>query len=370
MFSDHKLEISPENLHKKLLAKEDFILLDVRGKQKYQEWTIFNSINIPILQLMEAKEFPEEFKHKEIITICGRGNDSKFAAKKLQDNGFKALSLSGGLTLWNTIYDQISLKIEDSDFTVTQFRRIAKGCLSYIITNGGNEAIIVDPGSNIQPYVDFLEKRGLGVEAVIDTHMHADHISGARKLAEEVDTKLLLPEIDAFQYDHTKLRNNEVILLGGKPIITAIHTPGHTKGSTSLKIKNFGILTGDIAFVDGIGRPDLHDKVNEYASDLYDTIHTKLLQLPENMFIGPAHHGKFKLSHFGQPIITSIEKIKKFEIVKKSKEDFINYAIERVRETPHPPSYQSIVQINRQGLSISPQELTELESGPNNCAIG
>ncbi len=370
MFDNSPLEISPEDLHKKLMAKEDFIILDVRGKQKHQEWTIFNSQNIPIMQLMEMDEFPLEFKEKEIITICGKGNDSRFAAKKLKDHGFRALSLQGGLTRWNAVYDKVELNTSDSNLTVTQFRRIAKGCLSYVISNDSNEAIVVDPGSNIQSYMDFIEKKGLSVKMVIDTHMHADHISGARTLATEVDAKLMLPEIDGFQHEHIKLRPNDRISIGGNPVITALHTPGHTKGSTSLKIKDFGLLTGDIAFVDGIGRPDLHDKVQEYASDLYDTFHSKLLPLPKEMFIGPAHHRKFELSHFNTPIITTIENIKRNQIFEKSKEEFISYAIRRVKATPHPPSYQSIVQINRKGLSVSPLQLTELEIGPNNCAIG
>ena len=139
MIDKSSLEISPEELHKKLLAKEDFILLDVRGQRKYQEWTIFNSQNIPIMQLMETKEFPPEFQGRDIVTICGKGNDSRFAAKKLQDIGFKALSLQGGLIRWNSVYDKIELDIPESELTVTQFRRIAKGCLSYVISNENND---------------------------------------------------------------------------------------------------------------------------------------------------------------------------------------------------------------------------------------
>jgi glyoxylase-like metal-dependent hydrolase (beta-lactamase superfamily II) len=363
-------EITSADLYKKLQSGRPPLLLDVRGEKKHKEWHIFDSENIPVMKLLETDEFPDRFRDREIITICGLGNDSLKAAKHLQNKGFNAFSVHGGLNEWNTVYDIVDIPT-NSEVRLTQFRRIAKGCLSYVLSANG-QAIAFDPSFNAKSYLSFIDKNDLVIKKVFDTHLHVDHVSGAKNLAEMVDADLYLPDKDPFNikyFDYSPIKHNAEYNLDGT-YLKAIHTPGHTKGSISFQIKEFGLLTGDTIFVDGVGRPDLAIQAEEFARDLYDSISNRILILPQKMFIAPAHHGKFEYKHFNQPIMTSINEISRDSVANKEEADFIQYALEKVQSLPHPPSYKTIRQINSGDLSMTPAKISELEIGPNRCAIG
>ncbi len=368
MKSNPSIEISVKDLHRKLQNNQELHLIDVRSEEAFLEWNIFHSKNIPLSKL-SAESFPEDYKNRQIVTICGRGKDSKLAAMMLQDLGFNASSLQGGLTEWNNVFDKVDIPIDNSQFKLIQFRRIAKGCLSYIISNNG-EAVVIDPAQNIEPYLTFTETNGLEIKYIFDTHWHADHISGARKLAEVTDSKLHLSNKDPFEFDYTPINYNETLRLGNQPLITPIHTPGHTRGSTTIRIKNFGIFTGDIVFADGIGRPDLADNAREFAGNLFDSMINQIATFPKEMIIAPAHHGKFVKNHFYHPIMTTVEKFSKDEVLKMNKVEFINFAVKKVNALPRPPSYRTILQINAGKLLLSKEQIIELEIGPNRCAMG
>jgi glyoxylase-like metal-dependent hydrolase (beta-lactamase superfamily II) len=363
-------EITSVELYKKLQSERPPLLLDVRGEKKYKEWHIFNSENIPVMKLLETDEFPDRFKEREIITICGLGNDSLKAAKHFQNKGFNAFSMHGGLNKWNTVYDIVDIPT-NNEVRLTQFRRVAKGCLSYILSAHG-QAIVVDPSFNTKSYLSFIEINNLEIKKVFDTHLHVDHVSGAKLLAETVGADLFLPDKDPYNikyFDYSPIKHNAKYKLNGT-YLKSIHTPGHTKGSISFQIKEIGLLTGDTIFIDGVGRPDLANQAEEFARDLYDSLSKKILTLPENMFIAPAHHGKFEFEHFYLPLMTSINEISKGSIAKREEAEFIQYALEKVKSLPHPPSYKTIRQINTGDLSMTPGKISELEIGPNRCAIG
>lgn len=368
MAIDTSLEISPNKFHDKLQSGEQFLLIDVRGKPSYDDWHIFDSEHYPIMSLITSKSYPEEYKNKKIITICGKGNDSRMAARQLQNHGLNAVSLQGGLTKWMSVFNKIELPINDKELKIVQFRRVAKGCLSYILISG-EEAIIIDPAYNNKTYIDYIEENDLQLKQVYDTHLHADHVSGAKPLAELMDATVYFPEKDPFEFEFSPLKDGQEISLNGKVIGKAMHTPGHTKGSTSIKIKNFGLFTGDTVFVDGIGRPDLANKVKEFAGDLYNSINNKIAKLPKDMEIAPAHNGSFTLDHFHQPIVTTIEDLLQDKIMKKNEIEFIGYAVEKVKTVPHPPSYEKIRDINAGKMVLSAESIQELEIGPNRCAI-
>ncbi|PWI47146.1 hypothetical protein CEE45_13095 [Candidatus Heimdallarchaeota archaeon B3_Heim] len=362
------IEISPERFHKKIQSGDVPIIVDVRNAKDFADWNLLNSINFPIMKLMKSKDFPEEFKDSEIVLICGKGKDSYTGAEQLHSLGYNVKSLAGGMTAWNHVFDNIEVT-SDSDLELIQLRRVAKGCLSYFLYSNG-EAIVIDPAHNVSPYVKMAEEKDVAITRIIDTHLHADHISGARDLAQKTGAEYFVSPNDPYEFEFNQLKEDTTFSIGNKVLLHAMSTPGHTPGSTSLRMKDLGVLTGDILFIDGIGRPDLANKSAEFAKDLYYSLHQRLAVLPSNMFYAPAHHGKFTLDHFNTPLVSAIQTFKENSILQKNENAFIEYAVQTSQQTKQPSSHQTIRQVNSGKLILSPIQIGELEIGPNRCAIG
>jgi glyoxylase-like metal-dependent hydrolase (beta-lactamase superfamily II) len=146
-------------------------------------------------------------------------------------------------------------------------------------------------------FVQEAEKAKAAITHVIDTHVHADHLSGGRKLARLVGAPYCLHEHAArvVKFPFEPLRHNQIIE-AGNVLVRVLHTPGHTPESVSLLVidKRRGeepwfVLTGDTLFVGAVGRPDLLGREREMAGTLFDTLQTKLLSLPDTLEIFPAH---------------------------------------------------------------------------------
>jgi glyoxylase-like metal-dependent hydrolase (beta-lactamase superfamily II) len=231
------------------------------------------------------------------------------------------------------------------------------------------EAIVIDPAQNISPYLRLAEEKDLSITKIVDTHLHADHFSGARTLVKETGAQIYVNPHDPYEFEFNAVEEGTKFSLNNRHSLKAISTPGHTPGSTSFVLKNFGILTGDMLFVDGIGRPDLLDQTAIFAKDLYNSLINKVATLPDGMFYAPAHHGKFELDHFNRPIVSDIESFKKDRLIQKDEESFVRYAVERSEVTKEPSSYRTIREVNIGALVLSPLKINELEVGPNRCAI-
>src|SRR5262249_9477226 len=139
------------------------------------------------------------------------------------------------------------------------------GCLSYVIGCGvAGEAVVVDPGRDRVPeYVRFARKKGLRITRIIETHTHADHISGNRDLAAATQARIMLHGAAGAAFDHTAVRDGDDIEIGNV-LVKVLHTPGHTPDSISLLVTDrsrgnvpWFVLTGDTLFVGSVGRPDL-----------------------------------------------------------------------------------------------------------------
>ena len=138
------------------------------------------------------------------------------------------------------------------------------GCASYIVgCEARGVAAIVDPDRDIQKYLDAAQNRGLIITHIIETHLHADHVSGNTDLAKRTGADIYVHETSSAEYAHKSLKHNDVIELGNIHI-KVLHTPGHTPESISLLVSDttraeepWLALTGDTLFVGDIGRPDL-----------------------------------------------------------------------------------------------------------------
>jgi len=180
------------------------------------------------------------------------------------------------------------------------FRQFYVGCLahaSYLIGDGG-EAVVVDPSRDVEMYLEEAKEHGLTIRWVLETHLHADFVSGHRELADRTGATIALGRRADAQFPHRPLNEGDEITVGDLRI-RAIETPGHTPESLTFLVfehkadtEPWGALTGDTLFVGDVGRVDILSSrlpVAELAGLMYDSLHEKLLRLPDSTRVYPAH---------------------------------------------------------------------------------
>ena len=168
------------------------------------------------------------------------------------------------------------------------FDNISSTYTYLIASKKGREALIIDPVlENVQNYIQILNELDLKLVKVIDTHIHADHITGASKLNDETNCSTVMGEHTPADTVKIKVKNNEIINVDGLKIRT-IYTPGHTKDSYSFLMNNY-LFSGDALLINGTGRTDFQ---GGNPQDSYESIFNKLLKLPEETLLYPGHDYK------------------------------------------------------------------------------
>lgn len=362
-------EIDTNTLRTWLETGKEVSILDIRPIQERTEWFIPDSIYFNAYDKLKANS-PDALKglHLDktvpVVTICAGGKTSLIAAGLLNEQGFNAYSLQGGMKGWSLSWNTARLSFPD--FEIIQFRRTGKGCLSYLVATN-NEAIIVDASLPTEAYQEFLAKEKLTLKYVMETHIHADHLSRSKQLAENNNATLHLPAPNKVNFDFVPVTGTSVFQIGNISI-KAIQTPGHTLESTSYLVDDKVLLTGDTLFINGVGRPDLkanNDEAMQRSKMLYQSLQ-KLLALNENIIVLPAHTSQ-PIDFDNIPIQTTIGNIKQTVAMLQLKEDeFVNTILQRI--PPTPANYLSIVEKNIKG-DFSDINPVDLEAGANRCAI-
>ncbi len=360
--STQDTSIDGDSLWESLKDKKLF-LLDVREPDEFAEHRIPGAVNIPLSQIFSSDAQQSIPRDKKVVTVCSHGNRSMVATFALAQNGIEASSLVGGMAMWNQVL--IATTLKEGDVTIIQVEKIGKGCLSHIIGSNG-QGVVIDPTHPASRYVKFAQKEGLEISRVIDTHQHADHVSAARDLARMTGAKLYLSKLEGYKIDSEKIVDGDTIPFGTKQL-RVIHTPGHTAGSMSFVLDERFVFSGDTLFVEGIGRPDLRDMVEEFAANLYHTLHNKLLALPEDAKIFPTHHGDGIRPTQNGVYYTTVKAAKTLPLLDLSEADFVAKVASIT--TPRPMNYSVIIKINRGTIPISPMQIPDLEMGPNRCSI-
>jgi len=246
------------------------------------------------------------------------------------------------------------------------------GCLSYLIGCGhSGEAVIVDPGRDrVDEYIARARKKGLQISHIVETHLHADHVSGNRELAAKTRARILVHHSVQAAFDHTALRDGDEIRLG-TVLLKVLHTPGHTPDSISLLVTDLTrsrvpwfVLTGDTLFIGDVGRPDLGGE--QAAGDLYDSISRVLLPLDDSVEVYPAHGagslcGRAMSSKSGSTI--GFERRFNSALQARSKAEFVEAIMAGL--PPKPPSFETIVAKNRGLIPVreaKPRPLTAAEA--------
>ncbi|WP_138485456.1 MBL fold metallo-hydrolase [Dyadobacter bucti] len=182
-----------------------------------------------------------------------------------------------------------------------QIEQIYTGCLSqgayYIESNG--EAVVIDPLREVEPYINRAEQNGVKIEYVLETHFHADFVSGHIDLAEKTGAQIVFGPTAKPGFDALVAVDGQVLKVGDVSL-TVLHTPGHTMESTCYLLsdqqgKQVGIFTGDTLFIGDVGRPDLAQKVSagltqeKLAEHLFDSLRDKIMPLADDIIVYPAH---------------------------------------------------------------------------------
>ena len=408
---NNNLRITSDELKKKIDKGEDIFILDVRNQHEHDVWSVSydryqDTPVIPVDTITSRAALKQIPKDKEIITFCTHGQRSSNAAKMLSELGYRVKTIEGGLDGWSNLYDIALVDIgSDIPLKIWQIRRISKGCMSYLVASlKDKKATVIDATCNIDTVIkNILEENELKITRVIDTHMHADHLSGATRIASKYGAEISVSSLEKYNTENIDsekylkrrlIQDGEKLEIGDEIYLEAVHTPGHTDGSISFKLEVKGtsklktdnggvgnntdnsntnitdskylLFTGDTIFVNGVGRPDLHNKSEEYTQKLYQTYQQKLFNLPDKTIILPSHYSlSFKHE---KPVFDTIESIKqKLKSISKSEKDFINYVTSNI--PPQPMNYEQIVSINRNMISCDRVEQQNLEAGPNSCGI-
>ena len=163
---------------------------------------------------------------------------------------------------------------------------------TYIIASAkGREAVIIDPVlENVDEYIQLLNELDLKLVKVIDTHIHADHVTGASKLKQATNCTTLMGEHTPADIVEIKVKDNELIKIDGLKI-KSLYTPGHTSDSYSFLLDNY-LFSGDTLLINGTGRTDFQ---NGSSKDAYNSLFNNILKLPEETLVYPGHdyNGKF-----------------------------------------------------------------------------
>jgi glyoxylase-like metal-dependent hydrolase (beta-lactamase superfamily II) len=334
--ADHRT-ISADTLNTWLQLGHEVSILDIRPRKERAEWFIPQSIHFNAYeQLKSNAQNPFKGLHlaKDIptVVVCAAGKTSATGAAELAKAGYDAYSLEGGMMQWTFAWN--TAEEDFKTFKLIQVRRTAKGCLSYIIASQ-HEAAIVDSSLPVEVYEHLFKKSNLTLKFVIETHIHADHLSRSMALSERFKVPVLLPVPNKAGFPYTPYDENTDLSIGAVKI-KIYGSPGHTLESKTLLVDDQVLLTGDTLFVDGVGRPDLKASEEEAlikARQLYQSLRG-LCSLPNHLRIYPAHTSE-PVDYDRVPISGSIGEIKKkISLLQLSEDEFAAAILQRVPPTP------------------------------------
>ncbi|SDX85146.1 Glyoxylase, beta-lactamase superfamily II [Salimicrobium album] len=369
--------MKPSELARKAVNKEELFILDVRNEDAFEDWKVegvnFEYMNVPYFDLIDGvEEIMDDLpKDKNILVVCAKEGSSVMVGEMLADEGLEVSYLEGGMKAWSEHLAPVKISDLANGGELYQFVRLGKGCLSYMVLSG-EEAAVIDANRMTDIYTDFAKEKGVTINHTMDTHLHADHISGGRALAEESGGTYWLPPKDAegVTFDYKPLEDGKTIRVGETDIdIQALYSPGHTIGSTSFVIDGQYLLTGDILFIASIGRPDLAGKAEDWVQDLRTTLYERYRELSDNLIVLPAHYtATDELNDDG-----SVQE--KLSVLYKENHGLNIEDEAEFRKTvtenlpPQPNAYQEIRETNMGQVAPDSERKREMEIGPNRCAV-
>ena len=362
--------ISVEELRDQMERGMPVTVVDIRTSADRDDWWITGSLHVDAYAALKAGEegllggvdLPVETL---VVTVCGLGKTAALATQHLRARGLNALTLDGGMRAWGLAWNTAEVDLPGAPAGIVQIRRTGKGCLSYLLGSEG-EAVAVDPSLDAAVYVKEAARRGWRIRQVLETHVHADHLSRARQLAALTGATLRLPAQNRVQFDHLPVHDGDEIRVGVCSV-TALLTPGHTAESTCYLVDG-GVFTGDTLFLASVGRPDLgaaSDDAGGRATDLFRSV-KRLLALPATTIVLPGHSSR-PIAFDGIPVAADLADVNvQLKPLVRDEAEFVANVLDRLPAPP--PNHATIVSINESG-SWPEADPADLEAGGNRCAV-
>ncbi|MEZ3114955.1 MBL fold metallo-hydrolase [Halobaculum sp. MBLA0147] len=394
---------TPTALAEQLRAGEPVSILDVRDRDEFERWHVTGGAvtarQVPHVRFVAAEatgdptESVPEALSEPIVVVCGRGEASDQVAAMLRERGLAAVNLAEGMdgfarvllaadlpptddVATGTRPEHVRAETPEPDrVTIRQYQRPASGCLSYLVAVG-DEALVIDPlRAFTDRYADDAAALGATLRYAVDTHVHADHVSGVHALAGRTGARPVLPagarERGFASPDGTDFRfleDGDTLSLDGTDL-TTIHAPGHTHEHVALHGLGH-LFSGDALFLTSVGRPDLEagggEAARELAGAAYETLHERLLTLPATTVLAPGHVAELSEGTDGRytaPLAT----VGELPILGLERAAFVDRVATEL--PPRPSNYEEIVATNLGETELDAAAAFEAELGPNNCAV-
>ncbi len=362
-----------------------WFILDVRNEEETKGWRPEGPKQVPYVTVpyFEFVDDPETALAKvpaglgEAVVLCAKGGASEFVAELLREAGRPALNIAGGMVDWGDLHVPLSVPLPAEHagrFELLQFNRYGKGCLSYAVIAGG-EAAIVDPSRFPEIYEAAVAERGAKIVEILETHVHADHLSGGAELARRTGARYRVSNgagrEPSLGVPISPIDEDLELRIGGEGGVTisarALRTPGHTPGSTSYLIDGNYLLSGDTLFVKGVGRPDLGGHAEEWGRMLHHTLREVVARLPDDVEVLPAHFSSVLEADRQGLVRGRLGELRRTapEFAIEDVEQFVAEMKAGVKEAP--AIYGEIVRANL-GLVDPGEKAGEWELGKNECA--
>ncbi|MGH2316621.1 MBL fold metallo-hydrolase [Planococcus sp. SE5232] len=362
---------------KKVVNNQPLFILDVRNGDAFADWKIeggnIQYINTPYFDLLDGVEevVSELPTDRDILVVCAKEGSSVMVAEMLSEEGVDVVYLEGGMKAWSEHLEPVKVGELQGGGELYQFVRLGKGCLSYMAISEG-EAAVIDATRMTDIFLDFAQEKGATIKHVFDTHLHADHISGGRAIAEATGATYYLPPADAEEvvFGYTALENGLEVAIGNSKIdIEALYSPGHTIGSTSFIVDHKYLMTGDILFIDSIGRPDLAGLADDWVGDLRESLYTRYKELANELVVLPAHFMIMEELNEDGSVAKKLGDLFKENhgLNIADEQEFRDMVTKNL--PPQPNAYQDIRKTNMGKITPDEEVQREMEIGPNRCAV-
>ncbi|MDV7084095.1 MBL fold metallo-hydrolase [Rhodococcus opacus] len=368
--------ITSTELFREIQAGTVTEILDVRSTDAFRAGKVEGprpvpTRHVPVYRVMEELEEQAAATREGAVIVCGQGNGSELVAEEFEALGVRTRSLAGGTDAWNRLLVPVEITELPGDVRVWQFQRPAKACLSYLVGVPGGNAVIVDPTRSPEPYLELAQVHDMAVTHVVDTHVHADHISGGPAVAARLGAEYHLPPEDAggiVPFPNRPLKDGDQLDLGSAVVrAMTMHLPGHTPGTTALLVSETVLLVGDTVFVRGLGRPDLTGQADELARALFRSVHERLRPLDPRTIIAPAHWSTSEEINADGLVTTTLEEVFTATLLnERAIERFVEQIVSSLPAAPQ--AYDTIRRVNAGQITPGDDEIEVLDVGRNQCA--
>jgi len=335
--------VAPRELQRLLEGDAPPYLLDVRGGRERGLAAIPHDHHVPLDALPQALgDLPHD---RPIVVYDQFGDRARRAAELLQDRGFPlAVALEGGIDEYARTADPSIPRYDragdSAELLVRQIPRPETGCLSYFLADPVERVgVLVDPGIDVTPYLELLRAGDWTLAAIVETHTHADHLAGHARLHAATDAPIYVSRRSPAAYPHRSLGEGEGIAFGREEI-TILETPGHTRDHLTLHVGD-RILTGDTLLLGSCGRTDLGDGSPDL---LWDSLRDKILKLPPETEVYPAHYGARHALPERYVSSLGFERAANEALAQPTREAFLTYMTEGW--PPKPADFDRIVREN------------------------